>query len=154
MSDEAPIIITSHNRFGHDIDDIDAHIFGYTILNDITARDVQKQHVQFFRGKSFDTFCPLGPYIVTPDELSFPLAIQTVVNGETRQNGSTADMIRPIEELIRTLSKGMTLEAGDIIATGTPAGVGHGMKPPVYLQSGDTIEVSITGLGTLKNVIV
>ncbi|WP_214829913.1 fumarylacetoacetate hydrolase family protein [Exiguobacterium sp. s56] len=141
-------------KSGRDIDDVDAHIFGYTILNDITARDVQKQHVQFFRGKSFDTFCPLGPYIVTPDELSFPLAIQTVVNGETRQNGSTADMIRPIEELIRTLSKGMTLEAGDIIATGTPAGVGHGMKPPVYLQSGDTIEVSITGLGTLKNVIV
>lgn len=141
-------------KTGREIEDVDAHIFGYTILNDITARDVQKQHVQFFRGKSLDTFCPLGPYIVTPDELSFPLSIQTVVNGELRQNGSTADMIRPIEELIRTLSNGMTLEAGDIIATGTPAGVGHGMKPPVYLQSGDTIEVKIAGLGALRNVIV
>ncbi|MCT4782052.1 MULTISPECIES: fumarylacetoacetate hydrolase family protein [Exiguobacterium] len=141
-------------KSGRDIENVEEHIFGYTILNDITARDVQKQHVQFFRGKSFDTFCPLGPYVVTPDELSFPLTIETTVNGELRQAGTTADMIRPIEELIRTLSNGMTLEAGDIIATGTPAGVGHGMKPPVYLQTGDTVEVSISGIGSLRNIIV
>ncbi|STO08300.1 fumarylacetoacetate hydrolase family protein [Exiguobacterium aurantiacum] len=141
-------------KSGRDIEHVADHIFGYTILNDITARDVQKQHVQFFRGKSFDTFCPIGPYVVTPDELSFPLTIETTVNGQKRQSGTTDEMIRPIEELIRTLSTGMTLEAGDIIATGTPAGVGHGMKPPVYLQTGDTVEVSITGLGTLRNVIV
>lgn len=141
-------------KTGRDIEAVEDHIFGYTILNDVTARDVQKEHGQFFRGKSFDTFCPIGPYVVTPDDLSFPLTIETKVNGERRQFGSTNDMIRPIEELIRTLSKGMTLEAGDIIATGTPAGVGHGMKPPVYLQTGDQVEVSISGLGTLRNVIV
>ncbi|TCI35615.1 MULTISPECIES: fumarylacetoacetate hydrolase family protein [unclassified Exiguobacterium] len=141
-------------KSGRDIQDVEDHIFGYTIINDITARDVQKQHVQFFRGKSFDTFCPFGPFIVTPEELEFPLSIRTDVNGENRQLGSTDDMIRPIDELIRTLSAGMTLEAGDIIATGTPAGVGHGMKPPVYLQSGDRVEVTISGLGTLRNDIV
>lgn len=141
-------------KSGRDIESVEEHIFGYTILNDVTARDVQKEHVQFFRGKSLDTFCPMGPFIVTPDELQFPLRIKTNVNGDTRQDGTTADMIRPIDELIRTLSKGMTLEAGDIIATGTPAGVGHGMIPPTYLQTGDTVEVTIEGLGTLRNVIV
>lgn len=141
-------------KTGRDIEAVDEFIFGYTILNDVTARDVQKQHVQFFRGKSFDTFCPTGPFIVTPDELKFPLTIETKVNGERRQYGTTDEMIRPIDELIRTLSKGMTLEAGDIIATGTPAGVGHGMKPPTYLKTGDTIEVTISGLGTLRNIVV
>lgn len=141
-------------KTGRNIENIEDYIFGYTILNDITARDVQKQHVQFFRGKSFDTFCPIGPYIVTPEELDFPLTIQTKVNGEERQHGMTDEMIRPIEELVRTLSTGMTLEAGDIIATGTPAGVGHGMKPPTYLQTGDTVEVTISGIGTLRNIIV
>ena len=141
-------------KSGRDIEAVEEHIFGYTILNDVTARDVQKEHVQFFRGKSFDTFCPMGPFVVTADELQFPLQIKTSVNGETRQDGTTADMIRPIDELIRTLSKGMTLEAGDIIATCTPAGVGHGMTPPTYLQTGDTVEVTIEGLGTLRNVIV
>lgn len=148
---ELAIII---GKTGRDIKTVEDHIFGYTILNDVTARDVQKQHGQFFRGKSFDTFCPIGPVIVTPDELNFPLTIETKVNGERRQYGTTADMIRPVEELIQTLSKGMTLEAGDIIATGTPAGVGHGMNPPTYLQTGDTVEVTIHGIGSLRNFVV
>lgn len=141
-------------KSGRDIQHVDDHIFGYTILNDVTARDVQKEHVQFFRGKSFDTFCPIGPVIVTADDLTFPLTIETRVNGERRQHGTTDEMLRSIETLIQTLSKGMTLEAGDIIATGTPAGVGHGMKPPTYLQSGDKVEVAISGIGVLRNVVV
>jgi 2-keto-4-pentenoate hydratase/2-oxohepta-3-ene-1,7-dioic acid hydratase in catechol pathway len=132
------------------------HIFGYTILNDITARDMQTRHKQFFLGKSLDTSCPLGPYIVHKSEIEDPhnLALQTKVNGEVRQNGYTGDMIFDIPKLIAVLSKGMTLEAGDIIATGTPAGVGKGFKPPRYLKSGDVIEISIDQIGTLRNVVL
>ncbi|MDR7071949.1 fumarylacetoacetate hydrolase family protein [Fictibacillus barbaricus] len=132
------------------------HIFGYTIINDITARDLQQRHKQFLIGKSLDGTCPMGPWIVHHSEVPNPekLSIQTKVNGEVRQNGKTSDFIFDIPTMIAELSKGMTLEAGDIIATGTPAGVGKGMKPPVFLKRGDTIEISIEGIGTLRNEIV
>jgi 2-keto-4-pentenoate hydratase/2-oxohepta-3-ene-1,7-dioic acid hydratase in catechol pathway len=128
-------------------------VFGYTILNDITARDLQKRHKQFFIGKSLDTSCPMGPFLVTKDEVRNPqnLNIRTTVNGEIRQDSNTSAMIFPVASVISTLSQGMTLEPGDIIATGTPAGVGKGFKPPRFLQSGDEIEISIDGLGNLKN---
>ncbi|EDL64042.1 fumarylacetoacetate hydrolase family protein [Bacillus sp. SG-1] len=131
------------------------YIFGYTILNDITARDLQKKHKQFFLGKSLDTTCPMGPYIVTADEIPAPesLSIKTVVNGEVRQDASVSDMIFPIGKIIAELSAGMTLEPGDIIATGTPAGVGKGFHPPRFLKSGDRIEISIEKIGTLINTI-
>jgi 2-keto-4-pentenoate hydratase/2-oxohepta-3-ene-1,7-dioic acid hydratase in catechol pathway len=132
------------------------HVFGYTIINDITARDLQQKHKQFLLGKSLDGTCPMGPWIVHHSEISNPenLAIETKVNGELRQKGNTSDFIFDIKTMIAELSKGMTLEAGDIIATGTPAGVGKGMKPPVFLKRGDTIEITIEGIGTLRNEIV
>lgn len=131
------------------------YVFGYTILNDITARDLQARHKQFFIGKSLDTSCPMGPWIVHKDEIKNPgnLRIQTIVNDEIRQNSSTSKFIFPIEEVISVLSQGMMLEPGDIIATGTPAGVGKGFKPPKFLLPGDKIEITIEGIGTLKNVI-
>ncbi|WP_409253393.1 fumarylacetoacetate hydrolase family protein [Bacillus sp. SCS-153A] len=131
------------------------HVFGYTILNDITARDLQKKHKQFFLGKSLDTTCPIGPYIVTADEIPAPesLSIKTIVNGEVRQEGSVSDMIFPIGKIIAELSAGMTLEPGDIIATGTPSGVGKGFQPPRFLKSGDKIEITIDKIGTLINTI-
>ncbi len=129
------------------------HIFGYTILNDVTARDLQKRHVQWVIGKGLDTFCPMGPYILTADELPDPtgLAVQTRVNGELRQNGKTSELIFSIPYIISMLSQGMTLEPGDIIATGTPQGVGAGFKPPKFLSNGDIVEISISGLGVLRN---
>jgi 2-keto-4-pentenoate hydratase/2-oxohepta-3-ene-1,7-dioic acid hydratase in catechol pathway len=132
------------------------HVFGYTIINDITARDLQQKHKQFLLGKSLNGTCPMGPWIVHHSEISNPenLAIETKVNGELRQKGNTSDFIFDIRTMIAELSKGMTLEAGDIIATGTPAGVGKGMKPPVFLKRGDTIEITIEGIGTLRNEIV
>lgn len=131
------------------------YIFGYTIVNDITARDLQSKHKQFFIGKSLDGSCPIGPYIVTKDEIGEVgnLQIKTYVNSELRQNSNTGDMIFPIEDIIEIVSKGMTLEAGDIIATGTPAGVGKAMKPQRFLQSGDKIEIEIEGIGCLKNSV-
>jgi 2-keto-4-pentenoate hydratase/2-oxohepta-3-ene-1,7-dioic acid hydratase in catechol pathway len=131
------------------------HIFGYTILNDITARDLQKKHKQFFLGKSLDTTCPIGPYIVTADEIENPesLTITTRVNGEVRQEAPVSDMIFPIGKIIAELSAGMTLEPGDIIATGTPSGVGKGFTPPRFLKSGDKVEISIDRIGTLTNTI-
>jgi len=139
---------------GRDIDPENAldHVFGYSILNDVTARDLQKEHVQFFRGKSLDGFCPFGPVIVSADALDpSDLLVETRVNGELRQSGSTNLMLRDVRTIIAEASRGMTLLPGDIIATGTPAGVGHGMNPPVYLQSGDVVEVSIAGIGSLRN---
>ena len=131
------------------------YIFGYTILNDITARDLQARHQQFFLGKSLDGTCPIGPWIVTKDEAgnAADLEIQTKVNGEVRQHARTSLFLFPIDELIATLSKGMTLEPGDIIATGTPAGVGKGFKPPRYLKNGDVIEISVESIGTLVNKV-
>lgn len=131
------------------------YVFGYTILNDITARDLQARHKQFFLGKSLDTTCPIGPWIVHRSVISNPnnLFIQTKVNDEIRQESNTKHFIFPIEEIISVLSRGMTLEPGDIIATGTPAGVGKGFKPPRFLKSGDQIEIQIEGIGCLKNRI-
>lgn len=131
------------------------HVFGYTIINDVTARDLQAKHKQFLLGKSLDGSCPMGPYLVHKSliENANHLNIETKVNGETRQNSNTSKFIFDIETIISTISQGTTLEAGDIIATGTPSGVGKGFKPPKFLQPGDTIEISIEGIGTLKNSI-
>lgn len=131
------------------------YVFGYTIVNDITARDLQARHKQFLLGKSLDGSCPIGPYIVEKSEIENPnqLGIETKVNGESRQKSNTKQFIFPIEEIIEVLSKGMTLEPGDIIATGTPAGVGKGFKPPRFLTKGDCIEITIDKIGTLKNSI-
>lgn len=129
------------------------YVFGYTILNDITARDIQGRHKQFFLGKSLDSTCPMGPYIETEIPNPQDLHIETRVNGEIRQQSNSSLMMFNIANIISTISKGMTLEVGDIIATGTPAGVGKGMKPPTFLKSGDIIEIEIDGLGTLTNTI-
>ncbi|MED1202484.1 fumarylacetoacetate hydrolase family protein [Heyndrickxia acidicola] len=131
------------------------HIFGYTIINDITARDLQEKHKQYFIGKSLDTSCPMGPWIVSRSEIENPeqLSITTKVNGNLRQDSNTEHFIFPIREMISVLSKGMTLEPGDIIATGTPAGVGKGFKPPKFLAKGDKIEVTVEMIGTLTNVV-
>lgn len=132
------------------------HVFGYTILNDITARDVQRRHGgQYFKGKSLDGSCPIGPWIVTADEITDPqnLSISLSVNGELRQDGRTHDMIFDIPTLIASLSEGLTLEPGDIIATGTPSGVGYAMDPPQYLKPGDTVVCQITDIGQLKNTV-
>ncbi|MEM8951642.1 MAG: fumarylacetoacetate hydrolase family protein [Pseudomonadota bacterium] len=132
------------------------HVFGYTILNDVTARDVQRRHGgQYFKGKSLDGSCPLGPIIVTADELADPtrLGIRLSVNGEMRQDGITADMIFDIPALIASLSEGLTLEPGDIIATGTPSGVGYAMDPPVFLKDGDVVICEIDGIGRLENPV-
>ncbi len=132
------------------------HVFGYTILNDISARDVQRRHGgQNFKGKAFDGSCPMGPWIVTADAIDDPhaLPISLTVNGETRQDGNTRDMIFDIETLIASLSEGMTLEPGDIIATGTPSGVGYAMDPPCFLKDGDSVVCNISGIGTLTNSV-
>ncbi|MBM7607932.1 2-keto-4-pentenoate hydratase/2-oxohepta-3-ene-1,7-dioic acid hydratase in catechol pathway [Lysinibacillus composti] len=142
-------------KFGRDIPKNQAldYVFGYTIANDLTARDVQDRHKQFFLGKSLDGSCPMGPYVVTKDEIPDPqvLTVVTKVNGEIRQNGSTKDMIFTVENLISIISHHVTLEPGDIILTGTPAGVGKGMNPPTFLKAGDEVKVSIEGIGTLVN---
>lgn len=129
------------------------HVYGYTIVNDMTVRELQKQHVQFFLGKSADTYCPLGPCLVTADEMTHldDVWVRTTVNGSERQAAPIADLIFDIPTLIETISRSVALESGDLIATGTPAGVGIGFDPPRYLQSGDVIGVSIDGIGTLTN---
>ena len=131
------------------------HVFGYTIVNDVTARDVQIRHQQWDMGKSFDTFCPMGPWMVTADELDGThTRVRCVVNGEQRQDGPTENMIFDIPTLIETISRGITLFPGDIIATGTPAGVGMGLKPPRYLKAGDVVRVEIDGIGHIENKFV
>jgi 2-keto-4-pentenoate hydratase/2-oxohepta-3-ene-1,7-dioic acid hydratase in catechol pathway len=128
------------------------HIWGYTIINDVTARDRQGNHKQWFMGKALDGFCPMGPWIVTADEVDPEnLDVRCWVNGELRQNANTRDLIFNIPTLIATISAGLTLEPGDLIATGTPAGVGLGFDPPKFLKAGDEVSMSITGLGTLSN---
>jgi 2-keto-4-pentenoate hydratase/2-oxohepta-3-ene-1,7-dioic acid hydratase in catechol pathway len=131
------------------------YVFGYTIINDITARDLQAKHKQFFIGKSLDTTCPMRPWIVHKSAIENPnnLDIQTFVNGDLRQNSNTSNFIFDIQEIISVLSKGMTLEPGDIIATGTPAGVGKGFKPPKFLKSGNIIKIQIQNIGVLENTI-
>lgn len=130
------------------------HIWGYTIVNDVTARDLQRDHKQWFLGKSLDTFCPMGPWAVTADEVDVTnLTVQCWINGELRQKASTRDLIFDIPTLISTLSSGMSLQPGDVIATGTPAGVGIGFNPPRFLTSGDIVSMEITGLGALTNPV-
>jgi 2-keto-4-pentenoate hydratase/2-oxohepta-3-ene-1,7-dioic acid hydratase in catechol pathway len=132
-----------------------SHVFGYTIVNDVTARDVQMRHQQWDLGKSFDTFCPMGPWIVTADELDgTDTRVRCWVNGELRQDASTQDLIFDIPTLIETCSRGITLMPGDIIATGTPAGVGMGLTPPSWLKHGDVVRIAIDGIGELSNRFV
>lgn len=131
-----------------------SHVWGYTIINDVTARDLQKRHKQWFLGKSLDTFCPMGPWAVTADEVGdAPLDLRCTVNGEERQRASTADLIFDIPAIIETLSAGITLEPGDVIATGTPKGVGIGFEPPKFLRPGDVVEITIGKIGTLRNQV-
>ena len=132
------------------------HVFGYTIINDVSARDLQKSHLQWFKGKSLDGFCPMGPCVVTADEFGDPQnkRIALRLNGDPRQGATTADMIFPVAVCIEYLSKGMTLEPGDIIASGTPEGVGLGRIPPEYMKDGDVMETEIEGIGVMRNTIV
>ena len=132
------------------------HIFGYTCFNDVSARDIQFKDKQYTRGKSFDTFAPMGPSITTRDQIDDPnnLWIKTKVNGELRQNSSTGNMVFNVYQLVHELSRVMTLEPCDILATGTPAGVGFAMKPkPKFLSPGDIVEISIQNIGTLRNTV-
>ena len=130
-------------------------MFGYTLVNDVTSRGLQRKHIQWFIGKAVDTFCPMGPWIVTADEIDdvTRLELRTEVNGELRQRGSVADLIFDIPTLIATLSEVITLEPGDVIATGTPAGVGAGFDPPRYLRPGDTVSITVDEIGTLTNPV-
>jgi len=131
------------------------HVFGYTVVNDVSARDVQVRHQQWDLGKSFDTFCPMGPWITSADEADGrDLRVRGWVNGELRQDGHTRDMIFDIATLIETCSRGITLYPGDVIATGTPAGVGMGFSPPRWLTQGDVMRVEIEGLGAIENRFV
>lgn len=131
------------------------YIFGYTILNDITARNLQKQHSQWFKGKSLDGTCPMGPYLVHKCAIKFPpdLSIQSFVNGELRQNSKTSDLIYSIAHIISDLSRGITLKPGDVISTGTPSGVGMGFKPSKFLKPGDEIICYIEKIGRLTNKV-
>ena len=128
------------------------YVYGYTIINDITARDLQKSHAQWFRGKSLDTFCPIGPTVLIGG-WPFPFTIYTKINGQLRQEGNTTDLIFSVAKLISTLSSGMTLLPGDIIATGTPEGVGMRFSPPKFLCPGDVVEITIDPIGTLRNPV-
>ncbi len=132
------------------------HVYGYTIMNEVSARDVQLKHMQWFKGKALDSFGPIGPWIVTKDEIkdANSLRIQTRINGETRQNSNTNDMIFDIPTLIESVSEGLTLQPGDMIATGTPEGVGFAMDPPRTMQVGDVVECEIDEIGILRNHIV
>ena len=131
------------------------HVAAYTVVNDVTARDVQMRHQQWDLGKSFDTFCPMGPWLVTADELDGrKTRVRCWVNGELRQDGNTEDLIFDIPTLIETCSRGITLYPGDVIATGTPAGVGQGLTPPRFLKHGDVVRVEIDGIGRIENRFV
>lgn len=151
---ELAVIIGTDCR---DVSEEDAYryIFGYTIFNDVSARELQTRHKQWYFGKSLDGFTPMGPWIVTKDEFAFPpaLTIQSRINGELRQDSNTSQLIFGIPHIIAELSKGMTLKAGTIIATGTPAGAGMGFEPPKFLKKDDIVECTIEGIGTLRNPV-
>ena len=136
-------------------EDVPDYIFGYTIVNDVSARNLQTRHKQWYFGKSLDGFTPMGPCIVSADEFAFPpkQRIACRVNGEVRQDSSTANLITGITDIIVMLSEGMTLKAGTVIATGTPAGVGMGMKPPTFLKPGDVVECEIEGIGVKSKAL-
>jgi 2-keto-4-pentenoate hydratase/2-oxohepta-3-ene-1,7-dioic acid hydratase in catechol pathway len=143
-------------RGGRGIAKADAydHVFGYTIINDVTARDLQGKHKQWFLGKSLDTFCPMGPWLVTADAVDPEnLGVRCWVNDELRQDANTRDLIFDIPTLIETISAGITLQPGDVIATGTPVGVGIGFTPPKFLKRGDRVTIEIDGLGRLSNKV-
>ena len=151
---ELAVIIGKQGR-GISRDRAFEHVYGYTIVNDVTSRRLQREHQQWFLGKSLDGFCPMGPAIVTADEIAdvTQLRLQTWINGELRQDSSVANLIFDIPGLIETLSQAMTLEPGDIIATGTPAGVGMGYNPPRFLKKGDQVKITIEPIGTLENPV-
>jgi 2,4-didehydro-3-deoxy-L-rhamnonate hydrolase len=137
-------------------EDFAAYVFGYTLANDVSARDVQRRHGgQWLKGKGMDTYCPLGPVIVTADELDDPRALRLTarVNGEPRQDDVVGNMIFPLERILRELSFGLTLRAGDVVLTGTPAGVGFAREPKVFLVPGDVVEVEIPEIGVLRNPV-
>jgi 2-keto-4-pentenoate hydratase/2-oxohepta-3-ene-1,7-dioic acid hydratase in catechol pathway len=131
------------------------YVFGYSVLNDVSARDLQRRHKQFFKGKSLDGACPMGPWIVTADELTDPhhLRVTSRVNGFVKQDSNTAMMIFDVPSIINHMSCGMTLLPGDIIATGTPSGVGFARQPPEFLQSGDIVECEVEGIGIIRNKV-
>ncbi|MEA4973507.1 MAG: fumarylacetoacetate hydrolase family protein [Candidatus Metalachnospira sp.] len=139
-----------------DIENVKDYIFGYTVINDVSARNVQTAHKQWYFGKSLDGFTPMGPCLVTADEIDYPpaLKITSKINGQIRQNSTTDLLITDIDHIISELSKGFTLQAGTIIATGTPSGVGMGMIPPTFLNEGDIVECEIEKIGKLRNRIV
>ncbi len=132
------------------------HVFGYTILNDVSARDYQMATSQWTMGKTFDTFAPMGPYLVTADEIADPhaLDISLTLNGKVMQNSNTRNLIFRVPDLVAFLSSAFTLEPGDVVSTGTPGGVGFARKPPVYLQPGDEVVIRVQGLGELRNPVV
>lgn len=150
----AVVVGTPAHRVSRDV--AMAHVAGYTILNDVSARDLQYEDLQWIRGKSLDTWAPLGPVFVSADEIPDPYAlrIQTTVNGEIRQDASVGDMLFKIDQLIEFITEGISLAPGDLIATGTPSGVGLGFDPPRWLAPGDTVEVTIEPIGTLRSTIV
>ena len=153
---EAELAVVIGKRCDHvKPEDVFAHIFGYTIVNDVSARDLQYAHSQYAFGKSLDGFAPMGPWIVTADEIPAPpaLRIGTRVNGEVRQDSNTGDFIFDIPYMISELSGGIVLEPGDIVITGTPSGVGMGFTPPRFLKSGDVVECEIEKIGTLRNTV-
>lgn len=131
------------------------YLFGYTIMNDVSARNIQNRHKQWYFGKSLDGFTPMGPCILTVDSVAYPpkLDVRSYVNGELRQNSNTASMIFDIDYVVSELSQGMTLKTGTIISTGTPAGVGMGFDPPKFLKCGDVVECVVEGIGTLRNIV-
>jgi 2-keto-4-pentenoate hydratase/2-oxohepta-3-ene-1,7-dioic acid hydratase in catechol pathway len=133
-----------------------SYVFGYTIINDVSARDLQNRHMQFFKGKSLDNSCPMGPCVVTADEIPDPtkLGLRLRLNGEIRQDSSVSDLIFDIPTIIEYLTLGQTIEAGTIISTGTPSGVGMGRTPPEYLKAGDVMEAEIDQIGILRNTVV
>jgi 2-keto-4-pentenoate hydratase/2-oxohepta-3-ene-1,7-dioic acid hydratase in catechol pathway len=132
------------------------HVFGYTIVNDVSARDLQARHIQWFKGKGLDGSCPMGPVVVTADEFGDPQtkSLTLRVNGVQKQHSTTANMIFPVDVIIEQLSQGLTVDPGDVIATGTPEGVGLGRTPQEFLKDGDVIETEIEGIGTMRNKIV
>ncbi len=151
---ELGVVIGKRARRVSEADALD-YVFGYMVINDISARDLQFGDKQWVRGKSLDTFCPTGPFIVTADEIADPqkLAIRCLVNGNIMQNSSTAQMVFGVRELVSFCSQAFTLEPGDLIATGTPSGVGTFRKPPFYLKNGDVVTTEVEGIGRIENVV-
>ncbi len=148
-------VVIGHGGRGIAKADALKHVFGYTIVNDVTARHLQKRHSQWILGKGLDSFCPMGPAILTADEVPDPtkLVLTTWVNGEQRQKAPVADLIFDIPTLIEAISAAITLEPGDVIATGTPAGVGIGFSPPRFLRKGDVVRIEVSGIGVLENEV-